>query len=60
VIACDEFFAEFGDYLENRATPLPVPPLPWALRFHRQDGEDLIELSQGQRVKRDAVRDARW
>ena len=50
MITCDEFFAEFGDYLENRVppevrqgarvAPLSVPSLPRAVRFHSENCKD--------------------
>ena len=43
MITCEEFLAEFGDYLENQVSPedpsrtrvasLPVPRVPGAVRF---------------------------
>ena len=50
MITCEEFFAEFADYLENQVSPeirqelesasVPVPRLPSAVRFQPQDCKD--------------------
>ena len=50
MITCEEFLAEFGDYLENQVSPeirqgarvasLPVPRVPGAVRFQPQDYKD--------------------
>ena len=50
MITCEEFFAEFGDYLENQVSPevrqgtrtasVPVPRVPCAVRLQPQDCKD--------------------
>ena len=52
MITCEDFFAEFGDYLENQVSPegpqappgasVPVPHLPCAVRLQLQDCKDRV------------------